>query len=186
MTGTTTAVVFHGAGTALEIREFPLPPLRGQEVLVEVRACTLCGSDLHTLEGRRPVPLPTILGHEVLGVIADFGPDALRRDAAGRLLSIGDRITWGVVANCGDCFYCRHLLPQKCERQTKYGHEPLHPGRELTGGLAGHCVLAPGTAIFLVPSASCPTPQPAPPIAQARPSVPPSRRPDHSTALACS
>ena len=128
-----------------------LPAPEHSEVLVEVVACTFCGSDLHSLHGRRAVPVPTILGHEVLGKIAAFGPTAVRHDAAGEPMNVGDRVTWAIVASCGECFYCRRSLPQKCERQTKYGHEPLRPGRELTGGLADHCVLAPGTAIFRVP-----------------------------------
>jgi alcohol dehydrogenase len=150
-TRTTIAAVFTGPGLPLELREIPIPALREGEILVEVAACTICGSDLHSLEGRRSVPLPTILGHEILGRIAGFGPEAPQRDAAGRPLRPGDRVTWSLVASCGDCFYCGRSLPQKCERQTKYGHEPLRPGRELTGGLAGHCVLVPGTAIFHVP-----------------------------------
>ena len=97
------------------------------------------------------MPVPTILGHETLGVVAEFGPSAPRYDAAGQPLRVGDRVTWGVIASCGDCFYCRRSLTQKCERQIKYGHEPLRPGCELTGGLASHCVLVAGTAVFLVP-----------------------------------
>ena len=158
---TTIAAVFSGPGKEIEVHEFPLPPLQGPEILVEVLACTLCGSDLHSLHGRRTVPVPTILGHEILGRIAEFGPEAARHDSAGSSLREGDRVTWGIVASCGGCFYCRRSLPQKCERQTKYGHEPLRPGRELTGGLAGHCVLAAGTAVFRVPEnlsdeAACP------------------------------
>lgn len=147
----TTVAVFLGPGQPLELREVPLPEVGGADLLVEVVACTLCGSDLHTIHGRRTVPVPTILGHEILGRIAAFGPEAPRSDAAGRPLQVGDRITWAVVASCGACFYCRRRLPQKCERATKYGHEPLRPGRELTGGLAGHCLLVPGTAILRVP-----------------------------------
>jgi putative phosphonate catabolism associated alcohol dehydrogenase len=145
------AAVFRGAGQPFELREFPLPEPQGREVLVEVVACTMCGSDLHSIHGRRAVPIPSILGHEILGRIAAFGPAAPKTDAAGRPLNIGDRVTWAIVANCGECFYCRHDLPQKCEKQTKYGHEPLRPGQELTGGLASHCLLAPGTAVFRVP-----------------------------------
>lgn len=161
MRNTAQAAVFHAPNEPLELREFPLPAPRDSEVLVEVVACTLCGSDLHTMHGRRSVAVPTILGHEILGRIAGFGPDAPRRDAAGQVLKPGDRVTWSIVANCGDCFYCRRGLPQKCQRQTKYGHEPLRPGHELTGGLADHCLLAPGTAIFRVPdeisdAAACP------------------------------
>ena len=145
---TTRAAVFRGVGLPFEFVEVPLPSPTGAEVLVEVVACTLCGSDLHSVRGRRSVPLPTVLGHEVLGRVAEFGPAASRRDASGRPLAVGDRVTWGIVASCGACFYCGRDLPQKCLRQTKYGHEPFLPGRELTGGLAEHCLLVPGTAIF--------------------------------------
>lgn len=139
----------------LEFREVAIPRVREREILVEVIACTLCGSDLHSLSGRRSVPTPTILGHEALGRIVEFGPETPRFDAAGVPLAPGDRVTWGVVASCGECFTCKRRLSQKCERQTKYGHERLHPGRELSGGLAGHCLLVAGTAVFAVSEVLC-------------------------------
>jgi alcohol dehydrogenase len=145
------AAVFRGVGLPFERVEWPLPRPRGTEVLVEVVACTLCGSDLHSIHGRRSTPVPTILGHEILGRVVVFGPDARRADAAGQPLGEGDRVTWAIVASCGDCFYCARDLPQKCEHGFKYGHEMIRPGRELSGGLADHCLLAPGTAIFRVP-----------------------------------
>ncbi len=151
MRRTTLAAVFRGPGLSLDLREIAIPEAGGSAMLVEVLACTLCGSDLHTLHGRRTVATPTILGHEILGRVASFGPEAPRRDAAGIPLREGDRVTWGVVAICGGCFYCRRDLPQKCERQVKYGHEPLRPGLELVGGLAGHCLLVPGTTVLRVP-----------------------------------
>jgi alcohol dehydrogenase len=147
------AAVFRGIGLPFEFREWPLPRPRGTEILVEVIACTLCGSDLHSIHGRRSVPVPTVLGHEILGRIISFGPEAALVDAAGQPLAAGDRVTWAIVASCGNCFYCGRGLPQKCERAFKYGHEPLRPGQELSGGLADHCLLAPGTAIFRVPVA---------------------------------
>jgi alcohol dehydrogenase len=150
---TATAAVFRGVGLPFELRKWPVPQPRGTEVLVEVIACTLCGSDLHSIHGRRTVPVPTILGHEILGRVVAFGPGAPRVDGANQPLGLGDRVAWAIVASCGDCFYCGHDLPQKCERAFKYGHEPLRPGRELSGGLADHCLLAPGTALFRVPDA---------------------------------
>jgi alcohol dehydrogenase len=155
------ALVFHGPGLPLELREFPTPDPEGCEILVEVIACTLCGSDLHTMQGRRNEPVPSVLGHEMLGRIVAFGPTAERRDAAGQPLGPGHRVTWAIVASCGECFACRRSLPQKCERRVKYGHEALAPRRELTGGLAEHCLLAPGSAVFRVPDrladeAACP------------------------------
>jgi alcohol dehydrogenase len=153
MTTMATAAVFRGVGLPFERAQWPVPRPGGAEVLVEVIACTLCGSDLHSIRGRRAVPVPTILGHEILGRVVAFGPDAPRADAANQPLGLGDRVTWAIVASCGDCFYCRHDLPQKCERAFKYGHEPLRPGRELSGGLADHCLLVPGTSIYRVPDA---------------------------------
>ncbi len=161
MSDLATAAVFVGVDQPFEMRTFPVPTPHGTEVVVQVTACTLCGSDLHSVHGRRTVPMPTILGHEILGRIVAFGPDAARLDFAGQPLQIGDRITWSIVASCGNCFYCRRGLPQKCEHQTKYGHEPLRPGYELTGGLADHCWLAAGTAMLRIPdelpdSVACP------------------------------
>jgi alcohol dehydrogenase len=107
----------------------------------------LCGSDLHSFEGRRPVPVPTVLGHEIVGEIIERGTFAPERDLAGHELRIGDRVTWAIVAACGTCLFCRRGLPQKCERGLKYGHEPIRPGDAARGGLAEHCLLAPNTAI---------------------------------------
>lgn len=152
MTSSVHAMVFHRPGEPFAACEFPLPHLKGSEVAVDVVGCTLCGSDLHSWEGRRTTPCPTVLGHEILGRIREFGPTAIPRDAAGRPLAIGDRVTWSIVASCGGCFYCLRGLPQKCERRVKYGHEALRSGGELTGGLAEVCHLAEGTAIFRVPN----------------------------------
>lgn len=142
------AMLFVGSKRPLELVHFPLPKLTEHEVLVRVTGCTLCGSDLHSYSGRRSVSVPTVLGHEILGRIEAFGSDVPRQDFTGQPLVEGDRITWAIVASCGDCFYCRRGLPAKCERGVKFGHEAVRPGRELTGGLAEYCVLPRGTAIF--------------------------------------
>lgn len=145
------ALVFSGPGRPLELQRFALPKLGEQEVLARVTGCTLCGSDLHSYTGRRSVPVPTVLGHEILGRIDAFGPGSPRHDFTGQPLAEGDRITWAIVASCGDCFYCGRGLPAKCQNSVKFGHEPLRPGQELTGGLAEYCVLPRGTAIFRLP-----------------------------------
>lgn len=144
-------MVFTGPGQPLERCEFDVPALRADEILVRVMGCTLCGSDLHTFEGRRSVAVPTVLGHEILGLIVAVGPDARPLDSTGVSLGVGDRVTWSIVASCGRCYCCQRNLPQKCERMLKYGHEPLQPGDEWTGGLADYCLLASGTAIVRLP-----------------------------------
>lgn len=148
---TTTAAIFDGNAGHLQLKEFPIPQLHGTEILVRVLGCTLCGSDLHSFEGRRSVPVPTVLGHEIVGEIIEFGPSASCVDLTGRALSLGDRITWAIVAHCGRCPMCQRGLPQKCLHGVKYGHEPLRPGRELLGGLAEHALLVEGTSLVRLP-----------------------------------
>lgn len=148
------AAVFSGPGIPQRIERFPLPEPGVGEVRVRVTACTLCGSDLHTWEGRRSTPLPTVLGHEILGSVDALGPDLSD-------LRIGDRITWSVVASCGGCRHCARDYAMKCERMVKYGHEVVRPGHVFHGGLADYCLLAPGSTIIPIPdhladAAACP------------------------------
>jgi D-arabinose 1-dehydrogenase-like Zn-dependent alcohol dehydrogenase len=145
------ALLFEGPELPLRLVEQPFPaPLEG-EVVVRVEAATLCGSDLHTINGKRRVETPTVLGHETIGRIEAMGPGPVPRLQDGTLAAIGDRITWAVVANCGGCRYCDSDLPQKCERAIKYGHEPLTGRRMWTGGLATWNLLAPGTTLIKLP-----------------------------------
>jgi alcohol dehydrogenase len=143
-------MVFEGAGRPLVSRSFAIAPLASGEVLVRVTFTTLCGSDLHTYQGRRTTSCPTILGHEILGRVAAL-PDEPVIDLAGMPLTLGDRITWSIAASCGECFFCRRALPQKCERLFKYGHEKIDDAHPLSGGLAEYCHLARGTALLRVP-----------------------------------
>ena len=145
------SVVFNGPGRAFEVARFPMPEPRGAEVLVRVICCTLCRSDLHTHAGRRTEATPTVLGHEIVGRIEAYGPDAPRSDARGNRAEVGTRVTWGVAVGCGRCFFCADDLPQKCERPYKYGHQRLSADRPMGGGLADFVVLVPGTASFRVP-----------------------------------
>lgn len=151
MPNTSRAAVFAGVPGQIELRSIPIPELAAGQILVKVESCTLCGSDLHSIEGRRKVPVPTILGHEIVGRIVAFADDALRQDACGRPLEIGSRVVWSLVASCGTCFYCARGLPQKCSHSIKYGHEAFRPGLELLGGLAEHCLLVRGTTMISVP-----------------------------------
>jgi len=142
-----------GPGLPWELKDHPRTEPGIHEILVKVLACTLCGSDLHSIHGRREVPVPSVLGHEIVGEIEAFGPDAPNADLQGEPLAVGDRVVWGIVANCDSCFYCLRDLPQKCERGFKYGHRSLDAERGGLGGLAQHCLLVAGTKIAKLPSA---------------------------------
>ncbi len=146
------AAVFSGHGEPFRFEEFPVPAPGPGEVLVDVSCSTICGSDLHTWHGRRQEPVPCVLGHEIVGRIVAFGPGAPRIDLRGEPLAEGDRITWTLAASCGECFFCRRGLPQKCEHLFKYGHSSISPGREFSGGFAECCLLTAGTGIVKLPA----------------------------------
>lgn len=121
------------------------------EALVRVDLATICGSDLHTVLGRRPSPAPGVLGHEQVGTVLAVGPGAPPRCVDGTPVAPGMRVVWSVTVSCGSCARCLRGMPQKCLSLRKYGHEPLDARRPLTGGFATHVVLLPGTGIVQVP-----------------------------------
>ena len=151
MADSSLAAVFHAAGRPLTLERYELPTPGPGEVLVRITCSTLCGSDVHTFLGHRSTPVPTVLGHEIMGVVARQDPDQTVSDHTGRRLQVGDRVTWSIAACCGDCFFCNRDVPQKCEQLFKYGHEKIVAEHPLSGGLADYCHLAAGTAIFRVP-----------------------------------
>jgi len=142
------ALIFEGIAGKLTLVQRNKPDPGPGEVLVRVTASTMCGSDLHTIHGRRQVAVPTILGHEIIGRVEAIGAGFT---SIGHSIVPGDRITWAVVAHCGHCIPCQRDLPQKCHNGFKYGHEfdsPLHPW---SGGFADWCLLAPGTTMVRLP-----------------------------------
>jgi putative phosphonate catabolism associated alcohol dehydrogenase len=145
------AVLFREPRQPFELVRLQVPPLQPTEIRARVLCCTLCGSDLHTHAGRRTVETPTVLGHEVVGRIEEFGSDASHSDFRGARLEVGSRISWSVTVSCGSCFYCKHELPQKCFSLKKYGHQNYQSHPAFFGGLADVVTLVPGTAIFRVP-----------------------------------
>ena len=118
-------------------------------ILVRVSLATICGSDLHTVSGRRGADTPCVLGHEIVGTIA--APTRLRA-VTGEPLNEGDRVTWSLTTSCGTCDYCvNRELPQKCETMFKYGHARNEGATALSGGFATHILLRPGTTVCHIP-----------------------------------
>ncbi len=131
---------------------YPLPEtIDPTGILVRTDVATVCGSDVHSWRGRRPFPTPSILGHEIVGEIVELG-EAIETDTAGKPLSIGDRIVWTIMANCGRCSFCRVKgLPQKCEELFKYGHARTDRPPHFNGGFGEYVYVRPGTCVFRVP-----------------------------------
>ncbi|UJP10197.1 alcohol dehydrogenase catalytic domain-containing protein [Microbacterium sp. KUDC0406] len=144
------AMAFLGEGVPHEAVAVPGVALGEHEVLVAVELSTVCGSDVHTVQGRRPAAVPLVLGHESVGRIVAVGDGGVL-DAEGAPLGIGDRVVWSVTASCGSCDRCTAGLTQKCRSVMKYGHERIGVHGELNGGFASHVQLRPGTTIVPVP-----------------------------------
>jgi D-arabinose 1-dehydrogenase-like Zn-dependent alcohol dehydrogenase len=95
------AAVLEQLNRPLVIEEVPVPELGYGEVLVRTKACGICGTDLHIMEGTGYKPkLPHILGHEPAGVIAKLGEGTRR-------LKVGDRVVPNIFFTCGECYFCR-------------------------------------------------------------------------------
>ncbi|MBS2545625.1 alcohol dehydrogenase catalytic domain-containing protein [Catenulispora sp. NL8] len=141
-----------GVGSPFRVvcADTPLVPGPGA-LLVRIDLATVCGSDLHTVGGHRPSPVPALLGHEQVGTVLGVGAGGVRC-VDGTPVVPGMRVVWSVTASCGSCERCDRGLPQKCLRLRKYGHEPLVESAPLTGGFATHCVVLPGTAVVAVPA----------------------------------
>jgi len=143
-----TAAVFHSSHQPLTLEQFQLPTLAQGEALVRIRCATICGSDLHTIFGRRAEPTPCILGHEMVANLIEANQVT---DYYGNPIPLGTRITWSMLLSCNHCFFCKLGLPSKCEQIFKFGHQQLASHHPLSGAFAEHCHLPSGTAIFLVP-----------------------------------
>jgi putative phosphonate catabolism associated alcohol dehydrogenase len=142
--------VFHGEGLPFTLETVPVPALRDGEILIRNEYTTLCRSDLNTFSGKRVEKTPTILGHEILGVIEDLAPGAPAKDCRGAELRVGDRVTWAIYASNPDSWMARRGLPQKAPDLFKYGHEQIKADSTLHGGLAEYCVLRKHTPVVRI------------------------------------
>ena len=137
--------VFRGVGLGFGLEDRELPEPGSGEALVRIEIATICGSDLHSIRGRREVPVPSVLGHEAVGRVVAVGTG---RDPSW----VGRRVTWTLADSCGRCPACaRWDLPQKCESLFKYGHAPIDSGSGLNGCYASHILLRAGTRLVEVP-----------------------------------
>ena len=103
---------------AVELREVAVPEIRDDEVLLEVGAVSVCGSDVHQARNTHswPVNIPVVLGHEFGGTIAQVG-------AAVRGFREGDRVVSETAAHiCGECLLCRTGRYNLCPRRKGFGY----------------------------------------------------------------
>ncbi len=124
----------------LEIREYPIPDIPADGGLVKVEMAGVCGTDVKYLHGKLRLPLPVILGHEILGRVEKLG----RQAASIHGLKEGDRIILKGAVGCGRCADCRRGAARFCKQRTSYGgRTPCDKPPHLFGGFADYIYLAP-------------------------------------------
>jgi propanol-preferring alcohol dehydrogenase len=111
------AMLFEKAGQPLRKVELPMPKPGAGQVLICVRACAVCRTDLHVVDGELTQPkLPLIPGHEIVGTVEEKGPGVQR-------FQIGDRvgIPW-LGWTCGECSYCQSGQENLCDQARFTGY----------------------------------------------------------------
>jgi S-(hydroxymethyl)glutathione dehydrogenase / alcohol dehydrogenase len=154
---TAEAAVLRHTNTPMSIERIEVGPLAPGDVLVRIRAASLCHTDLEAIEGALAVPLPAVLGHEAAGEIAEIGPGV-------ETLGVGDRVVLSWNPHCGSCFYCDRAQPILCRQYLSNGPKGFHfdgkprlsceavPVHQLMylGGFAEYCIV-PAQAAIRVP-----------------------------------
>jgi L-iditol 2-dehydrogenase len=96
-------------------QDVPEPRIGPQDVLVRVKACGICGSDVHGMDGSTGRRIPAvIMGHEAAGVITEVGSDVTGWQP-------GDRVTFDSTIYCGTCHFCRQGLVNLCDDRRVLG-----------------------------------------------------------------
>src|SRR6201986_1698341 len=99
----------------LEMTTLPVPVPEASDLLVQVAACGICGSDVHGYDGTsgRRIP-PIVMGHEAAGIVAETGSEVTA-------FKQGDRVTFDSTVYCGKCDYCRSGQANLCDFRQVVG-----------------------------------------------------------------
>ena len=128
----------------LEVVDMPTPEVGPQDLLVQVKACGICGSDVHGYDGStgRRVP-PLVMGHEAAGVVAAVGGEVQGYQP-------GDRVTFDSTVSCGHCFFCSRGQINLCDNRQVLGVSCAEFRRN---GAFAEFVLVPQNIAYKLPDA---------------------------------
>ncbi len=122
------AMVLEKAGQPLRLVELPIPRPGPGQVLLRVRACGVCRTDLHVIDGELAHPrLPLVLGHEIVGTVSEVGEGVVEFTTGQRL-----GVPW-LGSTCGTCSYCRGGQENLCD-------QAVFTGYQINGGYAEYTV----------------------------------------------
>ena len=134
----------------IEVKEYPIPPLEDDDVLVKVEGCGVCGTDVHEWKGDPFGLIPVTLGHEGTGEVIALGKN-VKFDTAGNPIHVGDKIVTSVIS-CGECQICRNhpANTNLCDKQGVFGLIPHNEAQPLTGWFSTHILIRNKGATYFV------------------------------------
>ena len=106
---------FYEARHEVSVHDTPKPEPGPKDILIRVRACGICGTDLHIYDGDFGGPFPLIGGHELAGDVVAVGPETLGE------VRVGQRVAVNPNVFCGSCFFCRRGQVNHCLRWSAIG-----------------------------------------------------------------
>jgi len=145
--------VFSAPCTELEIREYPLPEVGPEDMLVKIRRTNICGSDLHMWRGHGPRLAPglaRVLGHEMTGEVYRLGRRG-QRDCLGQPLGEGDRIVYSYFVPCGACPACLQGSPACPNRYRYWLGQSVDDSPHFHGAYGEYYYLHAGQTVCKVP-----------------------------------
>lgn len=132
----------------LEIRQYPIPALGDDDILVKVEGCGICGTDAHEYK-RDPFGLiPVVLGHEGTGEVVKVGKN-VKKDSAGKDLKVGDKVVSCMIFKDNPDITMYDLNKQNVGGADVYGLLP-DDEKHLNGWFADYIVIRGGSTIFNV------------------------------------
>lgn len=132
-----------------DVKEYPLPPLGDDDILVKVEGCGVCGTDAHEFK-RDPFSLiPVALGHEGTGTIVHMGKN-VSKDSAGKNLHIGDKVVTCMIFKDNPDITMFDLNKQNVGGADVYGLLPDDENNHFQGWFADYLVVKGGSTIFNV------------------------------------
>jgi L-iditol 2-dehydrogenase len=124
------------------IEDLPIPTCGSRDVLVQVAACGICGSDVHGYDGAsgRRIP-PIVMGHEAAGIVAAVGSDV-------RSVSPGDRVTFDSTVYCAKCEFCLRGEVNLCDDRQVVG---VSCGEYRRAGAFAEYITVPEYIVYRLP-----------------------------------
>ncbi len=114
----------------LVVEDLPMPEVGHDDVLIRVKACGICGTDVHIFngdEGAAATPTGTVLGHEFAGIVEKIGDNV-------KEIKVGDRVCVDPNKLCNECYYCKSGIGHFCESM-------IGIGTTVNGGFSEYCAV---------------------------------------------